>query len=203
MAKKILYKITAYHCPKCGSTTDPNRKYCEYCSRDLNIRSENRNFDKFRLLVDHGNYIYYDGIKNIEFASHNNLIDVTTLDDSRRYCIQGNPTRTFTVDIPFTTNRGIELLAFGKSGVHNIRLEHLGYDMSYETQAYLTECNTDIFGGLNNILKLKFMSYGDERHDTAIPREILEGFRCPNCGAPVKSRYGACDYCSGYSEVEW
>ena len=39
--------------------------------------------------------------------------------------------------------------------------------------------------------------------DSFIPKDVLDELRCPNCGAPIKSRLCACDYCGGWSEVSW
>ena len=36
-----------------------------------------------------------------------------------------------------------------------------------------------------------------------IPRQIANIIHCKNCGAPLRSRIGACDFCGGWNEVEW
>ena len=133
MAKKILYKVTAYHCPRCGGITEPTRKYCEYCERDLAIRSKNQN--RVRLLIDCGNYVFFDSIKKIDFTSTPQIIDTTMLGDCRQHYIKGLYDNKFKVDM-MATARTAELFQLEYTGLHKIRLECLDIDMAYEQESY-------------------------------------------------------------------
>ena len=200
MAKKILYKVTAYHCPRCGGVTEPTKKYCDYCSRDLTIRKKDHS-NTFRLLIDLGNYIFYDEIMDLSMQERVESIDTTCLEDCRRRIVMSPPTHDFKITIPFTDS-GRELISKNYRGIHKIRFEHLGLDQAYETESYIGSSSIDI--GKAAVQTITFISTGMEtRYDTAIPWEVIKEMRCPNCGAPISFRYGACGYCSGWSEVSW
>lgn len=203
MAKKILYKTTAYHCPKCGGITEPTKKYCEYCERDLSIRSENHNGRAIRLLVDCENFIYFDSLTRLEFINNHPTIECTCLEDTHRRMIQGKPEVKFTIWMP-TNRRSVEILKQDYLGLKTIRLEHLGADLSFEAESYISNAGIDMFQTSDiAMVQIEFVTVSDMVQGKAIPQDVLSEMRCPNCGAPIKSRYGACDYCSGWVEAEW
>lgn len=208
MAKKILYKVTAYHCPRCGGITEPTKKYCEYCERDLAIRSEHHGWDKVRLLIDCGDFVYHDSIKRIDFHETPQVIETSCLEDGYRRYIKGNEERRFTVKF-LLCKRSLELLKLNHDGLHKIRLEHLGRDIGYEQECYVSHYLASpmysTYSDLEEPVNLcyEFVGVGESTIGTAIPKEVLSDMRCKNCGAPIKSRYGACDYCGGWNECEW
>ena len=203
MAKRILYKVRAYHCPRCGSPTEPTKKYCDFCERDLDIRREG-NRSRVRMLIDFGNYVYFDEIKQIDTVSTPSIIECTTLVDTRRHFIQARKEDTrFTVDMASNTDRGRELLSLAFSGVHKVRFEFSDRDLSYEQECYISDIQRDYYSDAIGIQKVNFIGVDEMKQGTAIPIDILAELRCPNCGAPIKSRYGACDYCSGWVACEW
>jgi len=203
MAKKILYKVTAYHCPRCGGVTKPTKKYCDYCSRDLNIRREKHNCIA-RMLIDCGEYVFFDEIKQIE-TFQTPSIDCTTLEDSRRICIKGAVTdNKISVVMDTNTDRSRELLSLAYNGIHKVRFELLGADLGFEQECYISDIQNDVYSPRARLeQKINFVGIGEMKQGGAIPQEVLAEFRCPNCGAPILSRYGACDYCSGWSEILW
>ena len=202
MAKKILYKVTAYHCPRCGSPTEPTKKYCDYCSRDLAIRNKDHNKNKFRILIDCGNYVFFDSLRNIEIIEKPSMIDATMLEDGTRRFLQGTPECRMIVDFALS-ERSMELMKLNYLGFHKIRLEHLGLDVSYEQECFISTFVNEITHSVLVHQRIELVGVGNRTTGTAIPKEVMDTFRCPNCGAPVKSRYGACEYCSGWIEAEW
>ena len=202
MAKKILYKVTAYHCPRCGSACEPTKKYCDYCQRDLSLRRKDQNKNKVRLLIDCGNYVFFDEIKNIQFQERRESLEVTTLEDTYRREILAPSTYDFEIQMPLS-DRGRELLKLGYTGIHKIRFEHLGIDQGFESEAYIGNSETDIYGDKAPMQTISFISVGNPIFGEAIPKEVMKELRCPNCGAYVDSRYGACRYCSGWIECMW
>lgn len=204
MAKKILYKIKAYHCPKCGGITDPKKKYCEYCGRELIVRTDIWH-SPLRLLVDSGNYIYWDEIMDFNMDIEPQIIDCTCLEDTtRRYLKPRNTERKFQVVLPMTW-RTAEILQADYKGIHNIRFEYLGKrEAAMECESYISEGKFDIGAGEIGKLTLNFVSVGGVNYfSSAIPEEIMRQIRCPNCGAPIDNRLGTCRFCSGWSEVMW
>lgn len=200
MAKKILYKVTAYHCPRCGGITEPTKKYCEYCERDLSIRRDNKT--KVRLLIDFGNYIFYDTVRNIEFVSTPSYIEATCLEDTYSRRIVSNYNEKFSVDL-LACDRSLELPHIKSEGIHKVRLECLDMDLGYEQECYVGNISETIYSDEMITSHIEFIGVGDSVQGKAIPQEIMDEMRCPNCGAKITSRYGACPYCSGWSEVEW
>ena len=144
MAKRILYKTKAYHCPRCGSGTDPGKDYCDYCGRDLTLRSKNEKDRRFRLLVDCQDYIYFDDISQIEFEERPQTIDVSTLDDTRRRIIASTPEENFTIWLPIS-RRNAEIIEMPYQGIKDIRFEHLGMDIGYQMQAYVSEIDHEVY----------------------------------------------------------
>ena len=204
MAKKILYKVTAYHCPRCGGVTDPKKKYCDYCSRNLEIRRK-ENKPRARILIDCNDYILFDSIKRVETVSTPSLIEISTFDDSRRSFIRGAECENrLSLTFNTGTDRGRELFRLPFSGIHKIRFELLDADLGYKQKCYIGNVKTDTFGA-DIVLEqtINFIGVDEMTVGKAIPQEVLDEFRCSNCGAPILSRYGACDYCSGWNEVEW
>ncbi len=204
MAKKILYKTTAYHCPRCGGTTEPTKKYCEFCERDLGIRSENHNKNAIRLLVNCEEFIYFDSLTRFETIGDCRTLDCTCLEDNQRHYMEprGYGMR-FTIWLP-SNRRSIEILNRNYQGIKTIRLEHLGADIGFEAESYVGNVNIEMASSNEiSMTEINFVTVSPPVQGKAIPDNILSEMRCPNCGAPIKSRYGACDYCSGWSEVEW
>ena len=203
MAQKILYKTTAYHCPRCGGITEPTKKYCEFCERDLKLLSENHNDYKMRLLVDCGEYIYFDNLIKFDMSEQIESIDATCLEDTSRTTLYSKAMgRDIFITLP-RSRRTSELLSLPYMGIRKIRFEHLGVDLGFECESYVSNVTTHIKSDEWSLTEIKFTTISAPEVGKAIPQEILTELRCPNCGAPIKSRYGACDYCSGWTEVEW
>ena len=208
MAKKILYKVTAYHCPKCGGATEPTKIYCDYCERELMAQKflrERQNH--MRVLIDCGkDFVNFNEILTVgALDSEPETIDCTMLEDTKTRYITGirqNP--TFGFEIPLT-DRGKELNALIDGSMHKVRYEmcYLGMEMAYEMDAFITTMVKQIrqYGVSTQLVSLDVLDM--QKFDHVIPNEILEELRCKNCGAPIKSRFGACSYCGGWSEVAW
>lgn len=157
------------------------------------------------MLIDLEPYVYFDEVTSFEqFGGEPEYIDVSSAYDDRHVYIKGlsAPPR-FDFKMPLT-KRGCELSNLKIGGIRNIRLEFSDFDKAFEFQGYLGEKTTDISSSTMAQIKFSLVSTGElKTYDSAIPSDILDVLRCPNCGAPIKSKYGACDFCSGWSEVEW
>lgn len=203
---KTLYKVTAYHCPRCGGVTRPDKKYCEYCEREL---LDNKMFVKqkprFRILVEGNNgLINFNGIRSFNIEQEPIAIETTTLDSTWERYVPGNSS-TLNLEMPLT-ERVAELVYWAKRGQKRIRFEarYGKFAQALEAQSYLSD--SIITGEPGDIVTAEFgfKFLGDvEIFDDIIPAYILETMTCPNCGAPIRSRLGTCDYCGGWNEVEW
>lgn len=209
MAKKILYKITAYHCPKCGGATEPTKKYCDFCERELLAQQylKERKLKK-RVLIDCGkDFVNFNEIIDVgTIADEPQVIDCTCLEDHHLHHIQGvrasSPTFDFVIPL---TDRGKELNSLIDNERHKVRFEvaSLGREMACEMDGFISSEVRQVMWGNVSTQKICIDAMDFKMFDHVIPDEVLEDFRCPNCGAPVKSRYGACDYCGGWSVCEW
>ena len=206
MAKKILYKIKAYHCPKCGGITDPAKKYCDYCGRELKVRTDMWH-SPMRLLIDSGKYVYWDEIMDVEFEPEPLMIECTTAEDDYVHYIQPlKQTQDFKIVIPMTW-RSAELMELDFKGLHDIRFEYIGrdWDHAWECKSFIQNKTIEGFG-TGEIAKCTINFTSIDRlteFNSAIPEEVIKEMRCPNCGAPIDNRLGACLFCSGWSEVLW
>ena len=211
MAKRILYKVTAYHCPKCGGITEPSKKYCEYCERELLLqRYEGKRNVKSRFLIYCANdYVYFNEILQLESDRHEpQIIDTTTLDDyymHHRAGIQEPP--KFEIELPFNA-RGRELFSlidFRKS--YKMRIEMQlgnGLGTAWDVDSFINSVVSEIRPHEMITQRISLIGMTDlKESENLIPMDILENLRCPNCGAPIKSQYGACDYCGGWNVVDW
>jgi uncharacterized OB-fold protein len=206
MAKRILYKTKAYHCPKCGGITDPTKKYCEYCGRELKVRTDIWH-SPLRILIDSGNYVYWDEIMNVQFGPKPEQIECTMSGDSYRHYIQPRAvSESIEIVVPMTW-RSAELMELDFKGLHDIRFEFIGRDRehAWECKSYIQNKTIEGFSA-GEIAKCTINLTSVDRlteFKSAIPEEVMKEMRCPNCGAPIDNRLGACNFCSGWSEVEW
>ncbi len=207
--KKILYKVTAFHCQRCGGITEPAKKYCEYCERELKAKNLfNPRILNMRVLIEGKNgLVNFNDISSINTeTTRNNIIDCTMLEDNRRHYMSGIRDNTrFEFDI-FATERGNELYTLLRNDLCKTRVEVVNgnFEQAFEMTSYIGNVYTEIEAtklckhriSLNVVDDLK-------RFNSFIPSDVLDVLRCPNCGAPIKSSLGACDFCGGWVAVSW
>ena len=210
MSQKILYKVTAYHCPACGGSTSPDKRFCDYCGRELKDESYySKSRPKIRLLAKCENgFVYFNDIIGIERREYKSYIDCTYLEDTRPRMIMGlSRGNTLDFTIPFT-KRGNELgILVSKLGLTDIRFEAIidKKGMAFETNGYFSSCFSEITEYAIAKQKIKVIADNSNSKyiNEAIPQNVIDEMRCPNCGAPIKSRLCACEYCGGWNEIEW
>ena len=178
-------KIIAYHCRHCGAPVDPEQEICGFCNKPIqyNGRVGKR---MARVLIDSGNdFVYFDQITEIESEPIQNEISYRTADGYLHRIVE-NPRYDIAVKMPMT-ERSAELLStldFKKRYTVKIEIANI---QTYEMKTYLEPQMPDISINQASDIKNYFL-------------EIPNGVFCPNCGALLKSRYGACDYCNGWVE---
>ena len=210
MAKKILYKVSAFHCPRCGGIAEPTKKYCEFCERELLLQkySGEKPVMRSRILIDCGeDYVNFNEVRSIEVNTAPNTIEASRLEDSYVHTIRGVSTSSeIEFSMPYT-RRGFELQrGIDRGKVHKIRVESVcgNYDYAFEADGYISEYNCGI-PNANSVMMINYSIVADNMttYDSSIPKEVWDELTCPNCGAPLKSIYCACDYCGGWSEFLW
>ena len=190
-------KIIAYHCRHCGAPVDPEQEICGFCNKPIqyNGRVGKR---MARVLIDSGNdFVYFDQITEIETQSRYDEIDASFMTpDGHLHRVIGSLKNDFTVRMPMT-DRSAELLStlnFGKRYTVKIELANI---QTYEMQTYIEPQMPDIKQDCIVMNELKLYQDSDIKNYFL---KVPDGVFCPNCGALLKSRYGACDYCNGWVE---
>ncbi len=188
-------KIVAYHCRHCGAPVDPEQEICGFCNKPVqyNGRVGKR---MARVLIDSGNdFVYFDQITEIESQPIQNEISYRTADGYLHRVIE-NPRYDISVKMPMT-ERSMELLStlnFKKRYTVKIEIANI---QTYEMQTFIEPQMPDI--SLNEIVMNELKLYQDSDIKNYFLK-VPDGVFCPNCGALLKSRYGACDYCNGWVE---
>lgn len=174
--------------------TNPEKEFCAYCDEWIKTIRRAVISPKNRLLLDVSRtnasgsiplkakrgYVYLDRLNNIEVDTEDGVIYVNFDYKSR-----------IEEDF-FNEVRGMKAVP--------TRIELLGEDKAIELKADLPkflpmpEFSQD---GLLTLTIAMMIDSDIKAFDTVVPDEMS----CPNCGAPIKSKYGCCDYCGGW--VEW
>lgn len=203
----VLYKITAFHCPGCGGAINPQKKYCDWCGRKNDIYILKKNIKRpYRVLVETDNgYIHFNDVTKVDMLEPTaNTIDCTYLEDDRATYITGHKVDpTFNMTIPLTLRGNEELLKLKGMNDFKLRIE-VGDFSAIETIMSMRGLELpDI--SQNSIVTQSISMDCKENLGMVpiIPRQIANIIHCKNCGAPLKSRIGACDFCGGWNEVEW
>ena len=201
---KSKYRITAYHCPNCGGVTNPMENSCKYCDSIILLREYQGKLKQrqVRIMIDCGeDYIYFDRIMSLQQKISNNFGSYRDI-DGLIHRIALPEDREVDVDI-LLDNRGIELIRkidFGK--IYDTRIEYLGLDKAIEMKSYIPQFQIEPINDVGTIItgNLSFISASDTKMFNGL---VPDDATCPNCGAPVKSKYGCCDWCGGWLEYEW
>ena len=200
------YKITAYHCKHCGAPTKPGKDLCDWCG----MKIFSQRFTKIpqrlrtRLLIDAGvDFIYFDNILSIGgFSIPQETIEVTTLEDREPHYVK-NLTYDphWNITMPHT-ERGFELFnKLEQDKEYNIRLEMLDTDQAFEMTAKPDSLISQAVSP-NEVARCE-VSFLPTYFDGIKKLITPDAMTCPNCGAPVNSHYGACDFCGGWVEYEF
>lgn len=209
MNKRELYKITAYHCAHCGAPTRPDKNYCDWCAQKILLKhyqeKQNAFFSKLRVLVEVGdNYINFNQVTNFEKSpTVPEQIEVTVSEGAMRKFIPGrNSIENFLFTMP-VTKRSYELSnKLKREKNYNIRVEHLNADKAYEFSADFLNQTMPCMRSVNELMNFKLVFVPKDIKgmiNTIVPKDMT----CPNCGAPINSRLGACIYCGGWVEFEF
>lgn len=196
----MKYKLINYHCRHCGAPVEPGKERCSYCEQISRYQRFVGGKNKIiSLLIDtDDDFVNFNEIENITSTTYQDTIDCTMLGDSSRRYIVGRDfdTGRIELDMPLT-ERGHELIQKLKPKVYRMKFEINGTKMAYETKAYIGEVESELSRFDIQKAHITLIRDGDMKY---CELEQPKGLTCPNCGAPVISRYGACGYCGGWLE---
>lgn len=201
-----LYQITSYHCPRCGGVAKPSQRFCEWCGRELSILIPNVSKKPVRVMVESDNgYIHLNDVLEMgEVAMMPETLDCTALEDISSTYIARHRTVQPTWEIVFPASyRAQETIEKIKARQDmKVRIE-AGEKYAWEMIADAPK-QMPVLDAIEDKTTLSLDVSEFIGLVPVIPERIMnEGIRCKNCGAPLKSRIGACDYCGGWNEVEW
>lgn len=201
-----LYKITAYHCRNCGGIVEPGQEICDFCrKKSAFAKYDGRKLmPKARLLIDcDEDFVVFDGITSISDNSEPGEIDITTLGDSTKHFLIGKTEHYIELKF-FMRERQDYLFKKLNKSRYKTRIECICGDSSvaFEMDAYLSEFSMPYMEDAYSLMErtMTLIQDGDYRMKTDF---CPDNCRCPNCGAIIKSRYGVCDFCSGWIEWYW
>lgn len=196
--------LIGYRCKVCGAPVDPKTGYCKYCDT-LNfkpiIRKPLKDDGKPRIIIR-------DGYKEAEInplrlsltVEEPQIIEVTSLTDTTRRFIpgivdHGGQYARFSAST-YITNNAIDILT---QPVFDVVFTGFRQGYAHEFKGY-TENMETVFS-VNAIAETKFdivsVNPVDLWNTRRIHNPIMEGMRCPICGAPLDPDKSKCDYC-GY-----
>lgn len=200
------YRITSYHCPNCGGATDPMSGTCKYCDSEISLRPFGGKLKQrqVRIMIDCGeDYIYFDRIMSLQqqmYRDFDSYIDITGNIHNQIHDLGRRADVRISID-----KRGLDLIKkidFGK--IYDTRIEFLWLDKAFEMKSYIPMFEWDSDAGFHSNTRmmgnLSFISASETKEFNGL---VPSDATCPNCGAPVKSRYGCCDWCGGWIEYEW
>ena len=197
----MKYKLINYHCRHCGAPVEPGQEKCSYCDQIAKYQKFIDGKNKpLTLLIDTDNdFVNFNEITRMKsVGSEPEYIEATSLCDTSRRFIRSGSTDSGKIwfEIPYT-ERGSELIGKLLPKVYRMRFELNGTSKAYETKAYIG--NVEPIIAMNSIAVAKITLIRDDDLKM-LEVEQPRGLSCPNCGAPIISRYGACGYCGGWLE---
>lgn len=201
MKIKPKERIVAYHCSCCGAPCDPDKKICDFCAMNLTIR---RPKTKTRIRLKVGDQ-YVSNILEVGEISFvkTAMIDVTSLCDEVPKHVEGlntDPRIKISAGLTDSLIRQMEFGLLDREPKHlaiEILDDFIG-DKSFELIGTLDEQKTETY--VNEIMMCELLFNPEEWLGIKKGIYIPDRLTCKNCGAPIKSRYGCCDYCGGWNE---
>lgn len=202
------YKMIAYHCRNCGGNTDPEKEYCDFCSGQLMLKkfiNSHSKMKKLRLLIDCDNdYVNFDTIRTIETEISHPRIEVEVTDNMwcSRYVDPIKTQGIVSTEMPCDKRSMFLLSKINKNKPYKIRIEYPYEDICFDFKGYPKTKEIEYTGYLYETPTIRLDLIQDSEmkmYDGIIPKNAY----CPNCYAPITSRYGCCDYCGGWVEWVW
>lgn len=194
--------LIGYRCKVCGAPVDPETGYCQYCDT-LNFKPIIN-----KPIKDDGRprIIIRDSESELEILPHalsltleeSPMIEITSLGDvERRYipAIQHNQYARFSVETYFE----FESIGILQKPVFDVVFTGFRAGYAHEFEGYVANMETHF--PINETAATRFDIVSvhpvDFWNTRRIHNPILEGMRCPICGADLDPEKSKCDYC-GY-----
>ena len=193
-------RVVAYHCSCCGAPCDPEKKLCDFCAENLVTRYGHK---RSGMWIKVGDQYVVDlrSFSGLNISS--NIIEAKTLESDMNQYVSGiHDDGNISIRATLTEHL-IKQFDFGlRDGDKKISIEHasgFGYT-SFELSGRVEDGRLEapsISDSSDRTIELILVPseyYGIKS------RKMPQGMVCPNCGAPLKSRYGCCEYCGGWTE---
>ena len=196
--------VTAYHCKACGAVCRPTERLCRHCQTKYeNEACASMDFrrNEVRLLAACGSDYVYFPVKSLTELDAPMEIEATRWSDGTLHRVQGlRDVSSTNFLIVYDSNTLQKIVNMRKRGIVDMRVEMGAMDDGFSFSGYFPATWTPTFTAEAN--KTMEVSVIATKLNGWIPlNDVPDDVRCPNCGAPIKSRFGCCDYCTGW--VEW
>lgn len=196
--------LIAYHCRMCGGVVDIYKSECPYCGtvNDNEYISKHEKLRKVRIATQKGDNLFYiDSITNIECDYQQPKIDTTLPWSEKSTSVRGIADNMGIIRIEsVNTPRLANQLRMMRAGINEYFIEFVGVNKCFHFEGYMNDIKTDWIQGTRLVEHYNIVTTAEIK-EAKISNTIPKDLRCPNCGAPIKSRLGVCDYCKGW--VEW
>lgn len=194
--------LIGYRCKVCGAPVDPETGYCKYCDT-LNFKptiNKPTKDERPRIIVRDGSNKVEVEPRNVTISMEPTppMIDITSLEDTERRFIAGFVTPQYArfSATAHLTNTAINILS---RPIFDVVFTGFQKGYAHEFQAYTKEL--EVAMEVNAITEMTFdiisVKPVDLWNTRKIHNPILEGMKCPICGAPLDPEKSKCDYC-GY-----
>ena len=196
--------ITAYHCMACGAPCEKDTLYCRYCKTRYEadaIDSFEIAHSKVRLLADCGNDYVYFPVHEVGAYNPPPAIDFGRSEDGRLHRIVGIMDIPDTIDVTVYASKNLlsKQLAMQNKASMKLRFEINGIADGFNLEGYFSDTTT-VFEHPDSGARCIFKIIPTKDVGWQRLKDPPVDIRCPNCGAPINSRYGCCDYCTGWVE---
>lgn len=194
-------KYLKFHCCNCGAPVNPNSFKCSYCDTPVSFKTYNPN-RQIRLFakVKNGNKVFLHETKDIE-VNQSPSFDVYRDSTGMLHRYMGYTTGDMKITSYLTENIVEKYKWMQDIGIQTISVEDSDNNRLFEIDCAYSQFEiSDI--NFNSLAEIKMNIVIDDFRRTREKDNLYvpDGCNCPNCGSPLRQRFGLCDYCGGWSE---
>ena len=190
----------AFHCQKCGGTTDEYGK-CHFCGSQNVLRYKPRKAMQLYIELDKHRKFYFNHAETMEYTPQNDFIDITMLEDTTRKLIRDTKEGIMKFEGLATDDSLFKMLLMQESRFFTVNGIMSGTDKVLRFRVdYVTDWKYKQKEINDPFQKIELDMYVHDMDGWVGSLTTPEGAICPNCGARLNKLCGVCDYCGGWVE---
>lgn len=197
-------KTIAYHCHNCGAPVDERSTHCSYCRQRVENKSPlqgmNRQVRVFAELKNNRKVYLHE--TSVVIPTENPItLDCTRIESRYQERVKAMKDN-MSIELEMLMRKeSLDKYKFvHETGINKVSIETEGLNNAFEFECdYLSDLKCEY--ALEEIAKAKFNLYPKNIIgwvDKSKDIYVNDGTTCPNCGAPLRQRFGLCDYCGGW-----